>query len=242
MSSENLRNLRILNVAGFIGTVIVNILASALPLNGKTTGELSDAYPNLFTPAGYVFAIWGVIYLLLAAFSYYQYSARSAGEDFLEKIGYLFTLSCLANIVWIFLWHYEYIELASLIGIYLKLDVGRAEVSRDVKRYVHLPFSVYLGWISVAPIANVSALLVKIGWGGFGISEETWTVVMILVALLLTLIMIFQRGDTGYSLVIVWALSGILAKQMSVQMISTTAGLCMAIILGALVFRRFKVG
>ena len=248
MSTE--RNLRILNVASFAGTVIMNILANALPLNGKTTGELSDACSNLFTPAGYVFSIWGVIYLLLLVFTFYQYKSKRTDEDFLERIGYLFIGSSLANIVWIFFWHYEYVELsvlamfsllACLIGIYLRLDVGRAEVSRDVERFVHLPFSIYLGWISVAPIANVSALLSKYGWDAFSLGEELWTAIMILVALLLTLVMIFQRGDTGYSLVIFWALGGILVKQMGVQLIMWVSALSILVISVVLVARWFNI-
>jgi len=101
--------LQAVNVLGFVGMVAVNVLASTLPLGGKTTAELSDAYPNLFVPAGYVFSIWGVIYLLLLAFTVYQASTSRRGEGFLRKIGYLFALSCALNISWIFLWHYEYV-------------------------------------------------------------------------------------------------------------------------------------
>jgi hypothetical protein len=131
--------------------------------------------------------------------------------------------------------------LACLIGIYLRLDIGRAKVSRDVERFVHLSFIIYLGWISVAPIANVSALLSKYGWHAFSLGEELWTAIMILVALLLTLVMIFQRGDTGYSLVIFWALGGILVKQMGVQLIMWVSALSILVILVVLVARWFNI-
>src|SRR5210317_1251869 len=91
------RWLRIGNIVAFLATVAVNSLANILPINGITTGELSDYYGNLFTPAGYVFSIWGLIYLLLAVFSYYQYGADDALH---EKIDILFIISCLFNIVW----------------------------------------------------------------------------------------------------------------------------------------------
>jgi len=241
--------LQITNIVGFVAVVVVNILANALPINGKTTAELSDSYPNLFVPAGYVFAIWGVIYLLLLAFTVYQASPKRRGAQFLGEIGYLFGISSAANVVWIFLWHYEllfpsliamFALLGSLIMIYLRLDIGKGNPSREEKLYVHLPFSVYLGWITVAPIANVVAALVSINWDGFGLSEVTWTMAMIAVAVILTLLNIQTRGDVGYTLVIIWALGGIIVKQMAIQPIVMTAGLGIAVLAAYLAFKRLR--
>ena len=243
------RLLQITNVVGFVAVVVVNILANALPINGKTTAELSDSYPNLFVPAGYVFAIWGVIYLLLLAFTIYQASPSRRGARFLDRIGWLFSLSCAANVVWIFLWHYELLFpslvamfglLGSLILIYLRLDIGRGSPPREERLYVHLPFSVYLGWITVALIANVVAALVSINWDGFGLGEVTWTVAMIAVAVVLTLLNIQTRGDIGYALVIIWALGGIVAKQMAIQSIVLTAGLGMVVLAAFLAFKKLR--
>ena len=248
-SVEDTKLLQITNVVGFVAVVAVNILANALPINGVTTGELSDSYPNLFVPAGYVFAIWGVIYLLLLAFAVYQASSKRRGAQFLNKIGWLFGLSCAANVVWIFLWHYRlllpsliamFALLGSLILIYLRLDIGRGDPSREERLYIHLPFSVYLGWITVAPIANVVAFLVSISWDGFGLGEVTWTVAMIAVAVLLTLLNIQTRGDVGYTLVIIWALGGIIVKQMAIQGIVTTAGLGIIVLVAFLAFKRLR--
>ncbi|UCH57061.1 MAG: hypothetical protein JSV18_06910 [Candidatus Bathyarchaeota archaeon] len=247
--SKGLRFLQVANIVGYAGVVAVNILASALPLGGKTTAELSDAYPNLFVPAGYVFSIWGVIYLLLLAFTVYQASPARRSEGFLGRIGYLFALSCALNISWIFLWHYEYVIpsllpmfalLASLILIYMRLDVGRGSPSRGERLWVHLPFSVYLGWITVAPIANVVAALVSVNWNGFGFGEVAWTVIVIAIAVILTVVNTLTRGDVGYALVIVWALGGIGVKQMAIQTIITTAGFGIVIILAFLFVK--KVG
>ena len=246
---EDYKYLQITNIVGFIAVVAVNILANTLPINGKTTAELSDSYPNLFVPAGYVFAIWGVIYLLLLAFAVYQASPKRRGAQFLGKIGYLFGISCAANVVWIFLWHYELVFLSlvamfallgSLILIYLRLDIGRGDPPREERLYVHLPFSVYLGWITVAPIANVVAALVSINWDGFGLGEVTWTVVIISVAIILTLLNIQTRADVGYTLVIVWALGGIIAKQMAIQSIVTTAGLGIIVLVAFLSFKLLR--
>ncbi len=231
------------NCAGFLVTVVVNALSNILPLNGKTTGEISDLYSNLFTPAGYVFSIWGAIYLLLLIFILYQILPKQETK-FLTKISYLFVLSSIANIVWIFLWHYEQITLSiipmlvlltALIAIYLRLQIGHSDVSLSEKLAVHLPFSVYLGWITVATIANVAAALTAINWDGLGISEVTWTVLVILIALIITLGVIYTRKDVGYSLVIIWALGGIIVKQIENQSIVLTSGIGAVIILSALI-------
>jgi hypothetical protein len=217
-----------LNLIGYLGMVTVNGLANALPINNKTTGELSDQYPNLFVPAGLTFAIWGVIYLLLAVFIIYQFIVAfrktATPSSLLKKIWMLFFVSSIANLGWIFAWHHErvllslplmLILLASLIGIYLRLGIGRSEASRAEKYLVHLPFSIYLGWITIATIANVTALLVSVGWNRFGLSQQFWTVLVIIVGIALAFIALFHRKDIFYVLVVDWALLGILLKRLA---------------------------
>jgi hypothetical protein len=247
--SMSSRWLRVGNIVAFIATVAVNALANIIPLGGLTTGELSGLYDNLFTPPGYVFIIWGVIYLLLAVFSYYQYGA----DDSLHKrIDILFIASCLLNSVWIFLWHYKLLLLSvfamfgllgSLIMIYVRLGIGERAVTRDEKYMVHLPFSVYLGWITVAPIANVAAYLVSTGWEGFDVAAINMTVGLIAISMALTLIITYTRGDVAYSCVIVWALVGILQKQMGTPLIPQTAGVAiLIIIIGVFVKKTGRLG
>jgi len=248
MSSWYSPLLRGANILAFIVTVAVNSLAGAVGLNGITTGAVSDLYPNLITPAGYVFSIWGVIYVLLLAFAVFQALPSHKYDEFHNKIGLLFLASCAANILWLFLFHYGYVALsvpvmflllASLIAIYLRLDVGRASVPMRERLCVHLPFSVYLGWITVAYIANMAAALVSIGWDGLGLGDVSWTVLVIIVALAITLGMIFTRRDVGYSAVIVWALGGIIVKQGGIQDIVTTAVAGILVIAVALVVAVF---
>ena len=131
-----------------------------------------------------------------------------------------------------------FVLLLSLIMMYVRLDVGRRDISKGEMLYVHMPLSVYLGWISVAPIANVAAALVSIGWGGFGLGETTWTALMIIVATLLTAAMIFLRGDTPFSLVIIWAVGGIMSKQASNQTLVTVSGAAILVIAGLLVVKK----
>jgi hypothetical protein len=225
-----------LNILAFALTVLVNGLAgSTTILGGKTTAEVSDANPTLITPAGYVFSIWGIIYVLLGIFVVFQALPSQKGKDYQKRVGLLFVLSSLLNIVWLFLWQFEYLSLSvvlmflllvTLIAIYLRLNIGKSMVSLQEKLAVHLPFSVYLGWITIASIANVAVALVSVGWDGFGISQETWAELIVIIALLITLLVVATRKDVAYGLVVIWAFSGIAVKQSGNQTIfmMTTIG------------------
>ncbi len=223
MVASNSVVLKWMNVLAFALTVVVNSLAgSTTLLGGKLTAEISDANPTLVTPAGYVFSIWGIIYVLLGIFVVYQALPSQNGKDFHERVGWFFVLSSLLNIVWLFLWQYEYLSLsvvvmflllATLIAIYLRLNIGKSRVALREKLAVHVPFSVYLGWITIATIADVSVTLVSMNWDGFGVSQETWATLVIVTALLITLLVIATRKDVAYGLVIIWALLGIAVKQ-----------------------------
>jgi hypothetical protein len=190
-----------------------------------TTGAVSDKYDNLFVPAGLTFSIWGLIYLLLTAFVVYQWMVARGNSDshsFVEKVGAWFFVSCLANAAWILAWHYELLPLsvllmlvllACLLAIYLRLGIGQSSVTRSERYLVHLPFSVYLGWITIATIANVSALLVSVDWNALGLGEQFWAVAVIAVGIAIALAMVFRRGDIYFCLVVDWALAGILLKR-----------------------------
>jgi hypothetical protein len=222
-----------------LAVIVVNGLANALPLNGLNTGEISDRFDVYFVPAGYVFSIWGLIYLALLGYSIYQALPAQRENPRLQRIGWLYVLSCAANVAWLFLWHYEVFEitivamgalLVLLIAIYLILGTGRSRVSTTETWLVRVPFSIYLGWITVATIANVTSLLDYLNWNGWGISAEAWAVIMLLVSALLTAIVSLTRGDVAYVLVIVWALVGIYAKHPTVTAVAT-ASLLMAVLL-----------
>jgi hypothetical protein len=235
--------LSILNLLGFLGTVIVNGLANALPINNNTTGELSDQYPNLFVPAGLTFSIWGLIYVLLAVFVVYQLvmviKKDAQRSSFIERIGLLFFAASLANIAWIFAWHYEMVPLSlvimllllgCLIAIYLRLNIGKSDSMKSEKYLVHLPFSIYLGWITIATIANVTALLVDIDWNTFGLGEQFWAVAVIAVGIAIALSILFTRKDIFYCLVVDWALLGILIKRLSVDTVPAQGVIITAIV------------
>src|SRR6056297_2780401 len=200
--------LKYLNLFSLLLVILVNFLANYLPINGYNTGELSDLYPNLFVPAGITFSIWGLIYLLLTLFIVFQFIPMGENEKpknvIIDKIGYLFFFSSLANIGWILTWHYLFVFLSLLvmiklllvlIKIYNNLEIGIKEYNKKIYTIFIMPFSVYLGWITVATIANVSAFLVDINWNGFGLSDIFWTVVVIIVGLIITLYTLLKRKD-----------------------------------------------
>jgi len=228
------------NIIFYILTIVINSLAGGTTLiGGKLTATISDSNPTLVTPAGYVFSIWGIIYILLGAFVIYQALPSRSNRGFTERIGWLFVLSSIINVVWIFFWQFEYLAvsvvlifllLATLIAIYVRLGVGKSKVGLDDRLAVHLPFSVYLGWITVASIANVATALVSLNWDGAGITAEIWAIFVVAVALVITALMLITRRDIAYSLVIIWALVGIAVKQSGNQTIVMLAEISTVIV------------
>jgi hypothetical protein len=192
-----------------------------------------------------VFSIWGIIYVLLGIFVVFQALPSQKGEDFQKRIGWFFALSSIANIVWLFLWQFEYLSLslilmflllASLISIYLRIGIGKSKTTMREKLAVHVPFSVYLGWITIATIANVAVTLVSTSWNGFGISAETWATLVVIVAAAITVLVLATRKDVAYALVAIWALVGISVKQsgnQTIVMLTEISAIVVAIALAA---------
>ncbi len=227
-----MKALTVLNIVAALAALVVNGMANAIPLNGQTTAAVSDKFPVYFVPAGYVFAIWGVVYLGWIAFVVYQALPAQRDHPRLQRIGGLFALSCLANAAWIFLWHYEYFELtavvmllllACLMAIYLRLDIARERVSTVEKWCVDIPFSIYLGWISVATIANVTDLLYYWKWDALGIAPDVWAVIMLATAAAIALAMALTRSDIAFLLVMVWSFAGIAVKQAEAPLVANAA-------------------
>ncbi|WP_319507863.1 tryptophan-rich sensory protein [uncultured Methanolobus sp.] len=216
--------IRIVVLVTFLAMITVNALANILPINDVTTGQLSDSYENLFAPAGFTFAIWGVIYFLLGAYTLYQldiFKGNSSAfkNDLLNNIGILFSISSIANAAWIFSWHYEIIPLSMVLMVVILIclilinqTINTEQLSESEYLFIRLPFSVYFGWITVATIANATVLLVSLGWKGFGLAEETWAVIIIFVGFIIGAKTMLKNRDVAYGLVIVWAYAGILLK------------------------------
>ncbi|MFW9769892.1 MAG: hypothetical protein ACFFF9_14260 [Candidatus Thorarchaeota archaeon] len=234
--STNYRTFQIINVVAVALTIIMNMLANILPFNGVTTGEVADNFLNYFTPLGYVFGIWGIIYILLIVFIYYQSKSSQVEAEYLGKIGYLYLLGAVFNVVWLLVFHYSFGNepllvwteplivglLIVLLITYVRLEIGVKEVPRMEKLAVHLPVSVYLGWISLATIANTASVLNTYFTFADGI-QHIWTALVLVVALLLVSLMLVLRRDLAYALVVVWAAPGIAFKWPAIPIIFWTA-------------------
>jgi hypothetical protein len=238
---------QILVIVAVLAVIAVNFAATSLPLNGQDTGEISDRFDILFVPAGYVFSIWGLIYLGLLGYAVYQALPSQADNPRLQSISGFFFLSSVANITWLFLWHYlqflltwiaMLVLLFSLIAIYLRLRRTSEPVGAAESWLVRVPFSIYLGWISVATIANITQVLYYIEWGGWGLSEVAWAIVMLVVGVVLAGIMAFNERDPAYVLVFVWAYAGIGVAQADEPYVAMTAwgGTAMLALLAILAF------
>ncbi|PKL05821.1 MAG: lantibiotic ABC transporter permease [Spirochaetae bacterium HGW-Spirochaetae-9] len=270
-AATTLKALSIIAAISFLAVVAINGMANALPLNGVNTGQLSDEIPNLFVPAGLTFSIWGLIYLLLVG-----YSAAIVREGFragkasawTTRDAGLFIINMAANVGWIFAWHWRLVGIAMVLMLVIlgtlialeqlnqaKLASGGAldaslgaavTTTRSRAFFLTVPLRVYLGWISVATIANVTALLVSLGWGGFGISERFWTVLVIAAGLAVALGFSVWKRQVAAPLVVVWAYAGIVLKrfQESAQgeplevLVASAAGVAAAIILVSFAYGR----
>lgn len=244
-----------LNVLGLIIVLSVNAMANILPINGFNTGQISGFYPNFFVPAGFTFGIWGIIYFLLIGFVFCSLFAafgkfNEAAKTAINKAGPYFLLTCLLNASWIVAWHYLYLGLSLaimiafltvLVLLFLSIRPFKNEMPFFYRLWAYHPFLVYLGWISVATIANVTALFVGIGWQGEPLSPQSWSIIMILIALLLSVFMVGKLKQPAFGFVLAWAFFGIYAKQVSeARIVGMTAGAAACFILSLTLTILFK--
>jgi len=211
-----------------IAMLTVNALSSILPINGVTPKEVSDRYPNLFVPAPLTFAIWGVIYILVIAYTLYQFGLfrrkdEAVNEKLLTRTGIVFILSCVLNLSWVIAWHYGLLVVSfGLLVLFLLTMItmrmiihAQEPLSTKEKWLVRLPFSVYFGWVTIATIAGATALLVGSGFGGLGISEAAWTMIILLVGAAIGIATALRFRDIPYLLVFIWAYGNILSNHLS---------------------------
>lgn len=201
------------NLVLFAGMIVMNYLANALPLNNKTTGELSDSFPNLFVPAGITFSIWGIIYMLLIAYCVVQFTGNN--QMAISEIGWLFSITCVLNALWIVFWHYGKLPLSliTMAGMLIALIYINILIKDLPNGIIKASFGIYLGWICIATIANVTALLVNYNWSGFDISEEIWTIVMISAGTLIATLTLYNFNNPFIGLSVIWAFIGIIIKR-----------------------------
>ena len=222
------------NILAFILVLTVNSLANLIPIGGQTTEEISDKYPTLFTPAGFTFSIWSLIYLSLFLFIIFQALPSQRENKEIVQIQKMFVINCLANAAWIFVWHYEFIILSFLVMIVILLTLisiyrsinsrnhdGKSAFTRFI--FLQLPFSLYTGWITVAFIANLSIVQVDLGWNSLILSHVNWTLIKLAFTGSIGSLVLLIRKDFIFALVIAWASFGISVKQVSAAQISGSA-------------------
>lgn len=227
---------QILNGLAFGTVIFVNYLSNTGAMGGKTIGSVSNNIQSLFTPAGYAFSIWGVIYLGLLGFILYQGKGlfgKVKNNDFVLRIGPWFILSSIANCLWVFSWVYGYTGLScififgllfALMKIVTRLNIVDFLVLKPVKGLVILPFVIYTSWVTVASVANVSSYLVKINWDGFGVSSILWAIIMIVIASFINIIVLFKKNLTAFPYVGAWALFAIgIANKFNYVIVANTA-------------------
>jgi hypothetical protein len=216
----------------------MNYLANALPLGGQSTGTVSDKYPTLFTPAGFTFAIWGIIYLGLLLFVIYQSIPTYREDPLLKRIHGPFQLNCLANGIWLLFWHYDmlwlsliimFVILATLIVIYIRIREDEKKLSFAEKLFIQIPFSIYVGWITVATIANISIVQYYMECNDSGLHAIVWTLIKLAASGAIGVWMIYRKTDVAYILVIAWASFGILSKQSEILQVAGAAGMLVAL-------------
>lgn len=231
-------------IVAFIAVLFFNYLSNALPLNGMTQKDLSDQYPTLFTPAAFTFSIWGVIYLALALFVIYQALPAQRKSARVSAVSKVFIINCIGIIAWLFCWHYQLFTLSAivmvgilitLIKIYNRLGIANSPATLAEHAFLYVPFSLYLAWICVATLANLSVLQVVWGWEAVGLSEVNWTLLKLGIAMAVCAIVVLRRGDIFFALVIAWAANGIMVKQAGVPEVYGAAGTlgAVAIVLAA---------
>jgi len=227
-TNSNRGTVKALVVLTYLAMVTMNVLANALPLNGRRTGDVSDSYPSLFTPAGLTFSIWAVIYLLLGAHVLYQLGLFRDSPDtaeqsaLLNRVGAIFAISSLANTAWVFAWHYDNIPLSVVLIVVILVCLAlittalrRVHLTGRRRWFIGVPFSVYFGWTTVAVVANITVLLVSVKWDGFGLSDAAWAVIIVLIAMAIGTATMLRNRDVAYGLVLIWAYIGILIRQLS---------------------------
>lgn len=217
----------ILTAVLYVAMIAVNYLAGVGSINNVGTGAVSDAYQNLFTPAGYAFSIWGLIYLLLGAYTVYQFIAVRENKKRLNlfyDLGKYYLATSFINIAWLFSWHYFAIGLSVIfmLGLlYCLIRIAdrltKEKFSDKEKILVRLPFSLYFGWISVATIANITIFLVSLGWRGFGFGEVFWTILILIVGAAIGILRMLIDKNIPYGLVFLWAYGAILVRHTSAE-------------------------
>jgi benzodiazapine receptor len=224
------------NIVAFLIVIVMNVLSNALPINDQTMSVISAKYPSLFTPAGFTFSIWGVIYLALLVFVIYQALPAQRSNRVIAGISKPFQINCIANAAWIVAWHYDLLVISVLVMLAILASLTMIYQKLVSETYIlRLPFSLYTAWITLATIANISALQIDSGWDNVGVTAVQWTFLKLALAGAIGATVISKFRDIGFILVVAWAAYGISVMQVETPAVAGAAiTLCLlALMLGA---------
>ena len=227
------------NAGALTVTLVVNSLADLLPMGGQTPSEIAARFPVYFVPADFTFGIWGIIYLALISFVVYPLVARGETQSVVGRIGWLFVLSCIGNTSWVVAWQYNYfttslifmlVMVASIAAVYVRLGINRRPVAARERWIIHAPVSLYLGWLTVAAISNLSCVLYYREWSGWGLSDASWMLIVLVMTAALSFAVAWLRRDRVFLAVIVWALIGIFVKHSGAELVAVATAATAALV------------
>lgn len=191
-----------------------NTIYNVLGIPGDSVKTVSDRYMTLFTPAGYAFAIWGIIYLAFIIYAVYQLLPAQRYVRFFDSMVWPLMLANILCMLWQVVFRNYLIGgsvvviLATLLtAVYMRVMVQNETHGKNT--WLAVPFSLFLGWICVATIANIASWLVATGWNGGDTGPVLWTVIMLCAALLTGIIISLAYRDFIVPIVVAWALAAI---------------------------------
>ena len=249
MREIGVKGLAIATWIAILGTLGVNTLSNIFPIDGNTVADLANGPLGgvLITPANYAFIIWGVIYIGLIIYAWYQSRPRHRAQLLIKRLNVCLIVACVAQMGWIYLFTLQLywlsvvamvVILLALIVAYSELEDGQHRPERHRKRRVDGPISIYLAWISVATVVNVASAFYASGAQELGLSGAVWTAIMIVVANLIAAVAIVQRHDLPFALVFIWADVAIAQRHQDMPVIWVSA-LMMVLVLVGLLVRRY---
>lgn len=220
------------NIIAFLVMVFINYIIGF---------RMQPSVSTIFTPAGYVFSIWILIYLLLLLSLINQNLPSNASNPYIEKIEILFMITSLLNILWLLAWNQEKFYISWVIMlmlfiilwiIYAQLDINNFIVSIQDKIFIQIPFSIYFAWITVALFANTFSVL-KYSGILTADNELLFSMIAVIIIVAFTIWLTSKNNDIFYLSVIIWALIGIVVKNFGAQnvlVLVTVVGIIILII------------
>lgn len=235
--------------AAFLALLSFSVLSVTLPLGGRALPELAALTENVFSPARFVHAVWLVILSGLGAFVLYQFLPSQGRIPGRRRASLLFSVACLLNVAWLTAWHFQWTGLSvAIMGallvcvflIYLQVTARSAEATLARRLMSVLPFRLYLGWLLMTTLFNVSAAFSGGAPAPAGLSATAWAFSLFGVTFGLGLLFLFLKNDLFVNLMLIWGLIGVAAGQAGNTAVVAGAAGSAALLFLALVWRVFS--